>query len=281
MRLRLAAGVAAVAAVLSAAGLGAAAGGGDDGKALFTQKCGGCHTLGGGDTVGPDLKGVLERTSEDEVRAFITSPDEVLSSDDARVKALLAKFKGVKMPNLGLAPAEVDAIVGYLGGETAGDAGTETTPTTPEPAAGDAAAGEDLFTGETQFANGGAACISCHSLAGAGPLGGGQVGPDLTKAYDKYGGAKGVPAMLASLPFPTMQPVYDGHALTKAEAADLAAYLATTTDEPAPDDSTWLIVGIGLCVAVCLLALAFAIWPRRRLVVRRRIAPTSALTRRR
>jgi mono/diheme cytochrome c family protein len=156
-----------------------------------------------------------------------------------------------------------------------------TTPAAPAAPAGDAAAGENIFTGETQLSNGGAACISCHTIAGAGSLGGGQVGPDLTKAYEKYGGAKGVPAMLASLPFQTMQPVYDGHALTKAEAADLAAFLEAAADEPAPGDSTLLIVGIGLCVAACLLALAFAIWPRRRLVVRRQIAPTSPLARRR
>ena len=43
-------------------------------------------------------------------------------------------------------------------------------------------AGKKLFTGETSFANGGPACMSCHN-AGVGTLGGGSLGPDLTKVW--------------------------------------------------------------------------------------------------
>jgi len=138
-----------------------------------------------------------------------------------------------------------------------------------------------LFTGSTQLADGGPACISCHAIAGAGSLGGGQVGPDLTAAYEKYGGAAGVGPMLAALPFPTMTPIYSDHPLTAQEQANLAAFLESTTGKSPAGDSPWVLVGVGAGVAAAFLLLAFAIWPRRRLSVRRGIAPTPTLTRRR
>ena len=47
---------------------------------------------------------------------------------------------------------------------------------------GNAAVGKLLFTGEQSFASGAPPCMSCHS-AGVGVLGGGALGPDLTKTY--------------------------------------------------------------------------------------------------
>jgi mono/diheme cytochrome c family protein len=147
--------VAAVLALCSGAGLALAAGADsvDEGKAVFQQSCSSCHTYGGGDSVGPDLKGVLERAGEEQVRAWIATPEKVLASGDPEVDALVTKYRGVKMPNLGLETAKIDALVAYLGSESgaggaAGGAGT-TTPATPA-AAGDAATGKDLFTGSTQ-----------------------------------------------------------------------------------------------------------------------------------
>jgi mono/diheme cytochrome c family protein len=277
--------VAAVLALCSGAGLALAAGADsvDEGKAVFQQSCSSCHTYGGGDSVGPDLKGVLERAGEEQVRAWIATPEKVLASGDPEVDALVTKYRGVKMPNLGLETAKIDALVAYLGSESgaggaAGGAGT-TTPATPA-AAGDAATGKDLFTGSTQFANGGPSCVSCHTIAGAGALGGGAVGPDLTKAYSKYGGATGVASVLATLPFPTMQPLYADHALTKSEQVDLAAFLQSASTEESPADRTWAFVLLGIGVAAGLLALALLIWPRRSLVVRRRLVSSSTLDRR-
>ena len=112
-------------------------------------------------------------------------------------------------------------------------------------------------------------------------LGGGKIGPDLSAAYAKYGGASGVGAMLASLPFPTMTPIYADQPLTKDEQASLAAFLKTASGKAPASDRQWVFVALGFAVALVLVALAFAIWPRRSLVVRRRIAPTPTLTRRR
>jgi mono/diheme cytochrome c family protein len=55
--------------------------------------------------------------------------------------------------------------------------------------------GRELFTGEKQLANGGPACIWCHTANGNGRLGG-KLGPDLTKACDRAGGAEALAAQL-------------------------------------------------------------------------------------
>ena len=278
--------LAAVVALGTFAGLAAAAGGersrGAEPPPLFQSKCSSCHTLGGGDTVGPDLKGITDTVDPETVRRFIAEPDKLIGEGDPQIKALVAKYHGVQMPNLGLSTTDVDALVSFLEAEGGGGA-TATTPATTTPATttpapqGDAATGKDLFTGSDAFANGGAACISCHTIAGAGALGGGQVGPDLTKAYERYGGAKGLASVLTTIAFPTMVPVYKDHALTKEEAASLAAYLQTASAEQPSSDRTWLFVVLGVAVAVCLLALAFLVWPRRRhLDVRRRLVADTA-----
>ena len=246
------------------------------GKALFAQDCSSCHTIGGGDRVGPDLKGITQTAGVAQVRSFIADPAKLISSGNPTITALVRKFHGVQMPSLGLSPAQVDALVAYLQSQAgaaaeAGAAGTTTAPSV----AGNAGAGKGLFTGATQLANGGPACMSCHSIAGAGWLGGGRIGPDLTNAYTKYGGSKGIASVLASIPFPKMVPIYSAHPLTGPEQADLAAFLATTPGKPRPSDRAWLIVVLGGGGAACGLGLAFLIWPRRRLAVRKHLVPTT------
>jgi cytochrome c2 len=276
---RLAA-LAALVALVVCVGIAAAAGDpAQQGEALFQKNCYSCHTLGGGDTVGPDLKGVTGRRDPEFVRRFIAEPGAIIAEGDPEVKALVTKFNGVQMPDLGLSDTDVDAVVAFLetqggassGGTSGGATTTTATAAPPAAAKGDAAAGEDLFTGADGFANGGAACISCHSLAGSGALGGGKVGPDLTGSSGRYGGAAGLTSVLEKIAFPTMVPVYEDHALTKQEAADVAAFLQTKANEEPSSSRTWLYVVLGAAVAVALLLLALLVWPRRRLVVRRRL----------
>jgi mono/diheme cytochrome c family protein len=267
-------------AVFLLAGLAVAAGGGpaQQGQALFKQDCSGCHTIGGGDTVGPDLKGIVATAGESTVRDFATDPDKILGSGDPKIAALVTKFHGVKMPSLGLTAAQVDALVAYLkttGGKTA----SAPAAAAPKPTTGDATAGKDLFTGSTQLAHGGAACVSCHSIAGVGALGGGRLGPDLTRAAAKYGGAAGLARVLSNIAFPKMVPVYRDHPLTSSEQADLAAFLSRSPAATTTGDHTLPIVLLGLAVTAAILALMLVVWPRRRLVVRKRIAPTSTVRR--
>jgi mono/diheme cytochrome c family protein len=251
----------------------------DDGKVLFEKDCSSCHSIGKGVLVGPDLKDVTSKSSADWVQAFITDPGKVIASGDARAKDLVAQFKGFEMPKLGLSAEQAAAIVAYLESQS-GSAVTTKTPAAAPAAKGDAGAGKNDFTGANQLDNGGPPCLSCHTIAGIGALGGGTMGPDLTGAYKKYGGSTGIASVLTALPFKTMKPIFDGHPLTSTEQANLAAFLQAASSEQRPSDSVWKLVLLGLAVAVGCLALAFAIWPRRRLVVRKNLVPPSTPIRR-
>ncbi|MDT8341631.1 MAG: cytochrome c [Longimicrobiales bacterium] len=84
----------------------------DVGAALFRRNCVACHALGGGDGVGPDLRGVTRRRSIGWVRAMIARPDSMLRVD-ATAAALLRRYQ-VPMPNRRLDPPRVRAIVEFL-----------------------------------------------------------------------------------------------------------------------------------------------------------------------
>lgn len=259
------------AAALIGAGPSAAAAA-DDGKAVFDQYCQACHSIGGGDGAGPDLEGLADRREADWVRAFILAPDEVIASGDPIAKELVDKF-GTQMPNVGLTEAQADALLPFLGFSTQPPPETETEPTATEteptatetePAvAGDAANGKALFTGAGRFSEGGPSCLSCHSVAGVGALGGGQLGPDLTDAFEKYGGEKGLTGVLASVPFPTMAPIFTRRPLTASEQADLVAFLREAPNSQRPSDAARNLLLLSF-VAVGLLAGAgLVIWRRR------------------
>jgi mono/diheme cytochrome c family protein len=131
-------------------------------------------------------------------------------------------------------------------------------------AEGDPRRGEALYVGNLPFTNGGAPCLGCHGIAGAGlgKAAGASYGPDLTAMYEGFG-EDGVAAILESLEFPSMEPIYAGRPLTEAERADLAAFLQEVSGREPPRVGERLAVeaaaGTGL-----LLVLA-GIFGRRRL----------------
>ena len=96
------------------------------GSTVFGEKCASCHTIGGGDLVGPDLEGVTDRRDQAFLERFISAPDDVLASGDPVAKSLLEQYK-VPMPNLGLTAAEVDALITYLASQAAGAPATAPT----------------------------------------------------------------------------------------------------------------------------------------------------------
>jgi len=279
--------------LLLAAGVGQArAASADEGEQLFQQSCASCHTIGGGDTVGPDLAGVLDRSDREFVKQFILAPDAMIAAGDPTATALLEKY-GVPMPNLGLTEDQVASLIAYLeaaGGTAGGGGSTTTTPatttpaettpatTTPAAVAGNAAAGHDLFTGSTQFANGGPPCMSCHTIAGLSGLGGGNVGPvaDLTNAAAKYGGEAGLTGVLTTIAFPTMQPIFANQPLTPQEVADLVAFIAAAPQQgAAATSSTGKFIGLAFAVIGGLVLLSLVVWRRRLIAVRRPLVSRS------
>jgi mono/diheme cytochrome c family protein len=99
---------------------------------------------------------------------------------------------------------------------------------------GDAVRGRAHYVGAASFANGGAPCLACHGISGAG-LGmaaGASYGADLTSMYQDYG-AEGVLSILDDLTsFPSMEPIYAGRPLLPAEQADVTAFLAEVAGQP-------------------------------------------------
>jgi protein SCO1/2 len=87
------------------------------GEYLFSTKCVACHSIGGGDKIGPDLAGVTAARDRGWLTRYIAGPDRM--RDDPDVKALFEKFNNVKMPNLNISEDEADDILGFVDAHTA------------------------------------------------------------------------------------------------------------------------------------------------------------------
>jgi protein SCO1/2 len=86
----------------------------ENGKSLFNDQCTDCHTIGGGESIGPDLKGVTQRRDEPWLIKFITNPKQMFAENDPTALKLLDKYAGVRMPNMGLSTKEAKDVLAYL-----------------------------------------------------------------------------------------------------------------------------------------------------------------------
>ena len=234
------------------------------GRALFEAKCTACHSSGSERIVGPGLEGVGERREHDWLIDFITQPDRMIASGDPIATELVAEY-GMPMPNLGVTPTQAEAILEYLaeGAQApAASAQADTSRGSSGPSARDSTIGRWLFVGRRGLANGGAPCISCHSVAGVGALGGGTLARDLTGAATRYG--PGLPQVVQTPPFPLMQAVYGPRPLTAEETSHLVAFLQNIAQDEASAGSAKLpFPAAGLGGMVVLLVLAGVIWRGR------------------
>lgn len=275
---------------LAAAGPAHQAGG--PGETTFQTKCAACHTIGGGQLVGPDLQGVTERRDPAWLRQMIADPEKLFAAKDPIAQQLLAESNNVKMPALGLSDTEIDALVAFLAQGEAGGA-TTTAPAAPAAPAGDPAVGRLLFTGEQALTNRGPSCIGCHTVSGLGGLGGGALGPDLTHASARYPGPA-LSSVLGAIAFPTMSGPFANRPLTPQEQADLVAYLVAADQAPAATTNAaeasaagaptvgaptvgvmtrdaWVFVAIGVAGLLTLTVLLAFFWPRQRQSVSSRL----------
>ena len=105
----------------------------DRGQYTFANHCAACHTIGGGEHFGPDLKGVTTRRDHDWLARFILSPEKVREAGDPIALALRAKYKSVVMPSLDLGSDDAKVLIEYIeresgaSGETAGTSGAATS----------------------------------------------------------------------------------------------------------------------------------------------------------
>ncbi len=191
----------------------------------FQQKCTSCHTVGQGDDVGPDLKGVTKRREQKWLVKFIQESQSLIESGDPIANQLFVKFKRKKMPDQELSEDEVIELLKYI------DGGSVKAPTANIRPALNAAPseiedGKNLFTGSVRLKNGGPACLSCHTAGDAGILGGGGLGPDLTHVYTSYNDS-GLSKVLRNISFPTMVRLYKGNPLEDEEVYKIKSYLWT------------------------------------------------------
>ena len=233
----------------------------EEGEALFAQYCAGCHTIGGGDLAGPDLAGVATRRDPDWLEHWLAEPDQMIADGDPIAVELLAQYNNIPMPNQHLSLTQINSLLLYLGV----DQPAHTEPqTAPVALAGDAQVGRDLFTGSSDLAGGGSACIGCHSAAGLSLPGGGLMGPDLTLAVQRYGGEAGLRGTLGTIAFPSMVPVYQGKPLTPQEQADLTAFLATSAAKTPPKRGWSHVITFMLAFgAMDVLLVGLFLWHRR------------------
>ena len=85
----------------------------ETGEQVFQKKCAGCHTIGGGKLVGPDLAGVTSRREEDWLFRQIQQPDSLITEKDPIALQLLQEYNMPMVP-LGLEDSEVAAVISYL-----------------------------------------------------------------------------------------------------------------------------------------------------------------------
>src|SRR6185312_6483313 len=62
------------------------------GKLSFESKCLACHSIAGGDKLGPDLYQVTKRRDDGWLTRWLKSPEQMLASD-ADARSLLARYK--------------------------------------------------------------------------------------------------------------------------------------------------------------------------------------------
>jgi mono/diheme cytochrome c family protein len=84
----------------------------DAGAWYFQRNCVACHSMGGGDGVGPDLAGVTDRRTLPWIEAMVRRPDSMLVADSV-ARALLERYQ-VPMLDRQLDGARIRAILEFL-----------------------------------------------------------------------------------------------------------------------------------------------------------------------
>jgi mono/diheme cytochrome c family protein len=234
----------------------------------YKKYCASCHSIGGGKLVGPDLKGLKERVpSKDWAIAFVRDPKSANDPYGAKVRAefndtMTAQGK----PQGPLDDAAIGDIIDFIFQGGPGLAQKALRKAT----VADIAVGRDIFVGRQRLANGGPSCISCHSIAGIGGLGGGTLAstvgaknPDLTNAFNRNGGEAGLRAAMAAPQFLVMQQVFADKALTDEEIVAVTAFLADASRKTEPDRRGDYLVILGIVGAIALLMLFDFLWIKR------------------
>jgi protein SCO1 len=86
----------------------------DPGQYMFQSRCSVCHTIGGGDKIGPDLAGVTKRRERSWVARYLMNPDKMRTEGDPIALELAKKYTTARMPDQKMGGADLTQILGYL-----------------------------------------------------------------------------------------------------------------------------------------------------------------------
>jgi mono/diheme cytochrome c family protein len=231
----------------------------DQGKDLFDKQCAGCHTIGGGDGGGPDLKGVVSRRTHEWLESVIIEPNKLSANKDPIQLELVKKY-GYEMPNLGIGHEDALKIIAYISATEGTGAAKASPPTTEQQIATPVtpeliAQGKALFTGSTRLTKGGAPCLSCHPFTYPGIVGGNLSIADLSKSYQKMG-ETGMRGALKALKFPTMKKIYADRPLTDDEITALMALFKDSAAQSGGSGSSAFPLAGGVLFVLLLIGLS-------------------------
>ena len=246
----------------------------------FKQSCSSCHTIGGGRITGPDLKDVTKRKDKAWLVRFINDPAGVIASGDAYAKQLLAEAKGVVMPPVvGMTKDRAETLLDLIEAESAKEKSQFAGSALPERplTAQDVEFGRRIFLGTQPLENGGTSCISCHAMGDIKWLGGGTLGPDLTKVFERKQDRRTLGAWLTAPATVTMLPTFKDRPLTEDEILGLIAYFqdaaANLEEDTAPNALMFVLIGLAGSIAA-LVAFNRA-WQNRFTGVRRQLVESA------
>lgn len=240
---------------------------------LFEKQCYSCHNIGGGDKKGPDLMNITQRREREWLHRFIVSPKGLKRAGDRTAAELFSKYAPEVMDDQMLSAEQIDQILDMI--QELSQKNETFIPQSGRlsraPVAEDIPAGQMLFTGGRKLGQQGPACIFCHSLAGAGYLGGGTLGPDLTQANLKYKDVE-LASILKAPGLPTMSKVYGEHELSDEEVVQLFSFLRSVRGR-APEEarSAFRFYLSSVAGAVALLGMTSFVWRGRLRGVRRQL----------
>ncbi len=85
-----------------------------DGGEKFKQICTACHSIGKGKLIGPDLKDVHKKRSEDWLIPWIKNSQELIKKGDAEAIKIFEEYNKIPMPPNALNDEEIRAVLTYI-----------------------------------------------------------------------------------------------------------------------------------------------------------------------
>jgi len=91
---------------------------GGDGEQLYRTRCASCHTIGGGDGLGPDLMMATGKHTDAWMKRWLREPDKMIAEGDAYATAQMKQFRNLAMPNLKLDDHAIDLLIAFMDKES-------------------------------------------------------------------------------------------------------------------------------------------------------------------